>query len=222
MCSTWMSKHTPKLSWIKAMTAMINRWMINGRITLATCCSLLLIFQSAQALEALSEQVLSEVTGQRFAPSTISDSGIELSGQVHILKQDSTGVLLDTPCSNRLDLYCGADLVLQPRADSGWIGLTHMHGVWRFQGLTIDIEQVSVDSDLDFFGDEQQAPNQVMLSIGLPQLMEFQQFEWALGTRDQALRSQALKTQTLGNFLLDGKIKLQGKGLLFAGGPSYR
>lgn len=166
--------------------------------------------KNVYALEAIDDDLLSEIDG---LGNRHYDSGIDLSGRIYW----QTGFLSNlnnSGCSSNKDMYCGTDILVQPAEQSGWFGLTQVMGEIQYQHLTINLELIESE-DAQYLDDQHAFVNRTVLSIGLPETIEFNLFSAGVGSRNTLLRTAGTINHEWMHFNIDGKVHQQGHLLIF-------
>ena len=174
---------------------------------------------STHALEEISDESLSRVTGQ---------NGVNLSGELNL--NENGGPLTSSDAGNAgvwgtctekqasTVERCGARLAVQPSENGGWIALDEMKGKLSFEGLTLRSRVIDGAAD-DFGGDEVAADGKTVLEIGLPDQMKFENFEYSVVTSSQARPTDAGYTQQVRHGVnFNGSVNMQGNLLVFPTG----
>lgn len=139
------------------------------------CASLLFfIFSSTSIAEMarIADDELAGVTGQ---------SGVYLSGEISI--NENGGPLTNSffgACSDP-GKECGARLSFQTEQDGGWFVLADIKGTIAFEGLTLQVREISSG-----FGGDGALFNRDVMEIGLPESLRMNDFQFTLATTNNA------------------------------------
>lgn len=164
-----------------------------------------LVFQVALAnaeMASIDDQDLSEVTGQ---------SGVYLTGEVSINEQG--GPLSDTyfgDCSDPAKV-CGARISLQTEQDGGWFVLDNIKGSIAFEGLTLQVRNITSG-----FGGDGALFNRDVIEIGMPESLRFDDFQYTIATSSTGRPSDAGFEQVdMMTVEMSGEVTLEGNLLVF-------
>lgn len=153
-------------------------------------------------LESIGDEVLSSVTGQ---------AGVYLTGEVSI--NEEGGPLEDSyfgSCSDP-SKKCGARLSFQTQENGGWFVLDNVKGSISFEGLTIQVRNISSG-----FGGDGALFNRDVMEIGLPESIRMNDFQYTLATGSSSRPTDATYQQVdLMTVEMSGDLTLQGNLLVF-------
>jgi len=166
-----------------------------------------LVFGSYGAYAEMSridDSDLSEVTGQ---------SGVYLTGEVSFNEEGGPSDNSYFGACNVAEKECGARLTFQTQQDGGWFVLGGIRGSISFEGLTMQIRNISAASE---FGGDGQFFGRDVMQIGLPESIRMNDFQFTLATGSSARPDDAGYTQV--DFMtveMSGDMTLQGNLLVF-------
>lgn len=153
-------------------------------------------------MASIEDQDLSEVTGQ---------SGVYLTGDITINEQG--GPLSDTyfgACSDPAKV-CGARISLQTQQDGGWFVLDNIKGSVAFEGLTLQVRNISSG-----FGGDGALFNRDVIEIGMPESLRFDDFQYTIATSSTGRPSDTGFEQVdLMTVEMSGEVTLEGNLLVF-------
>lgn len=153
-------------------------------------------------LSKINDQDLSEVTGQ---------SGVYLTGEVSINEQG--GPLANAyfgDCSDPAKV-CGARLSFQTQQNGGWFVLDNIKGSVAFEGLTLQVKDISSG-----FGGDGSLFNNAVLEIGMPESIRMNDFQFTLASSSSARPTDAgFEQLDLMTVEMSGELTLEGNLLVF-------
>ena len=153
-------------------------------------------------MASIEDSELSEVTGQ---------SGVYLTGEISINEQG--GPLSDAYFGDCTDptKVCGARIALQTQAAGGWFVLDNIRGSIAFEGLTLQVRNISSG-----FGGDGALFNRDVIEIGMPESLRFDDFQYTLATSNTGRPTDAGFNQIdLMTVEMSGEVTLEGNLLVF-------
>lgn len=153
-------------------------------------------------LSSIDDEALSSVTGQ---------SGVYLTGEVAI---NQSGGTLDNSyfgaCSDSSKV-CGARMSFQTQQDGGWFVLDNVKGTIAFEGLTLQVRNISSG-----FGGDGALFNQDVIELGMPESLRMNDFEYTLATSNSSRPTDAgFEQVNLMTVEMSGDVTLEGNLLVF-------
>lgn len=153
-------------------------------------------------LASIDDEDLADVTGQ---------SGVYLTGEVSF--NEEGGPLTDSyfgDC-NDANKVCGARIAVQTEQAGGWFVLDNIRGSIAFEGLTLEVKNISTG-----FGDDGALFNRDVIAIGMPESLRFNDFQYTIATGSSERPSDAGYQQVdLMSIEMSGEATIQGNLLIF-------
>ena len=174
------------------------RCFLVGKLMLAT----LWAGAVSAELQSIEDESLSEVTGQ---------SGVYLAGDITI--NEAGGPLADNYfglCTDSSKV-CGARIALQTEQNGGWFVIDNLRGGIAFEGLTMQIREISSG-----FGGDGALFNRDVLEIGMPESIRFDDFQFTLaGSSTERPTEAGFEQVDLFGVEMSGEATLKGNLLVF-------
>lgn len=153
-------------------------------------------------MQSIADDELSDVTGQ---------SGVYLSGEVSI--NENGGPLENSyfgACSDA-NKVCGARWSFKTQQTGGWFVLDNLKGNIAFEGLTLQLRNISSG-----FGGDGALFNKDVIEIGMPGTLRMDDFQFTLATSNTDRPTDAGFQQL--DFMtveMSGEVTLEGNLLVF-------
>ena len=156
---------------------------------------------SVADMAKISDDDLAAVTGQ---------SGVYLTGEISI---NTDGGPLTSgyfgACGN--PGVCGARLSFQTQQDGGWFTFDNIRGSIAFEGLTMQIRNISSG-----FGGDGLLFNRDVMEIGLPESLRMNDFQFTVATSNNIRPGDTgFKQVDLMTVEMNGPVTLEGNLLIF-------